>query len=475
MGQFRIPPLGTPEDVARAQAKLAASQAEPWQNRFHGGINDVARGLLGPQGYQAVDQLGNFFTAMSPVDDYQSSSDGFDKMLAKGATNWERIKGLGQGVLGAATFAAPAVLPSFTPALARGADRVEETARAFHADESGALKIDLDPFGFQNTKMDDFIADADIGITDAGVNLPRKPMRWEDTEGKVIIPFYGDRTSGGSYVDSVNDIKFDKPVYTEGGVDFLTGPAAQADGAVWASNSNITKRLHDTASKAAESHPDREIIGLTGSMSPDANDFATMTGGTVGEMVQQVGIPKKTAGEFNEIMLQVDPNFVGVNSPNLRTWLETASSPARKSFIRLADTQAMKRGGFPDMGLGRYAVTDPTQRDMAPGMFGLGAARIDVPAARTFNAPKAGQLQASVPHSTYNSQIKGDYLGSLPPVPQDLIFRDVIGPMEGQFTKAGGRMNSAHKTHAIKTKVPAQLMTPEILDGILGYMARHPR
>jgi hypothetical protein len=144
MGQFRIPPLGTPEDVARAQAKLAASQAEPWQNRFHGGINDVARGLLGPQGYQAVNQLGNFFTAMSPVDDYQSSSDGFDKMLAKGATNWERIKGLGQGVLGAGLFAAPAVLPSFTPALARGADRVEETAANVQAGLLDTAKARMD-------------------------------------------------------------------------------------------------------------------------------------------------------------------------------------------------------------------------------------------------------------------------------------------------------------------------------------------
>jgi hypothetical protein len=145
MGQFRIPPLGTPEDVARAQAKLAASQTEqPWQNRFHGGIEDAARGLLGPQGYQAVNQLGNFFTAMSPVDDYQFSADGFDKMLAKGATNWERIKGLGQGVLGAATFAAPAVLPPLTPALARGADRVEETAANVQAGLLDTAKARMD-------------------------------------------------------------------------------------------------------------------------------------------------------------------------------------------------------------------------------------------------------------------------------------------------------------------------------------------
>jgi hypothetical protein len=334
------------------------------------------------------------------------------------------------------------------------------------------LKSDLDPMKYQNVKMDDYLSDAYIGIEDTGVNLARTPMSWEDMEGKVVLPFYGDRTSGGLLVNSVNDVKFDKPVYTEGGVDFMRGPAAQADKAIWASNQNITKRLSDTADKAAKAFPDRDIVGMTGSMSPDANDFATMTGASVGELVQAKGIPRATAVEFDGIMKSADPNFVGVNSPDLRKWLETTSSPLRKAFIRLADTAPMKAGGFPDMGLGRYAVTDVAQRDMQPGMFGMGVSKIDTSAPRMFNNPKGNQQGASVPHGTYNSQISGDYLGSLPPVPQGLLFRDVYDSMEGKLTKKGQPLTSAHKTHAIKTKVPAQEITPQVLEGILNYMSR---
>lgn len=334
------------------------------------------------------------------------------------------------------------------------------------------LKADLDPMKYQKVKMDDFLSDAYIGIEDTGVNLARTPMSWEDMEGKVVLPFYGDRTSGGLLVNSVNDVKFDKPVYTEGGVDFMRGPAAQADKAIWASNQNITKRLSDTADAAAKAFPDRDIVGMTGSMSPDANDFATMTGAAVGELVQAKGIPRATAVEFDGIMKSADPNFVGVNSPDLRKWLETTSSPLRKAFIRLADTAPMKAGGFPDMGLGRYAVTDVTQRDMPPGMFGMGVSKIDTSAPRMFNNPKGNQPRASVPHGTYNSQISGDYLGSLTPVPQGLVWRDLYDSMEGKLTKAGQPLTSAHKTHAIKTKVPAVEITPQVLEGILDYMSR---
>ena len=117
-------------------------------------------------------------------------------------------------------------------------------------------------------------------------------------------------------------------------------------------------------------------------------------------------------------------------------------------------------------------MTDVTQRDMSPGMFGLGAARIDTSAPRMFNDPKGNQPVASVPHSTYNSQIAGEYMGSLPPVPQGLLFKDVYDSMEGKTTKKGQPLTSAHKTHAIKTKVPAQKITPEILNGILDYLTR---
>ncbi len=336
-----------------------------------------------------------------------------------------------------------------------------------------AVKGELDPLGYQKVRMKDvYIDETEVKAKDLKEKLPRVAKSWEETEGKVVLPFYGDRSSGGLLVEGINDIVYDKPVYTEGGVDFMRGLAAQKDKAIWASNSNIIKRIDDVSKIASEKFDGADVLGVTGSMSPDANDFATMTGASMGELIKSASITKKSAKEVDEIMKSIDPDFVGVLSPNIREWLETTTSPKRKSFIRLLDSKPFQEMGFPSSGLARYSVTDATQTDMPAGMFGLGAAKIDTTAPLLSNTKKGNLPVASVPHSTYNTQIAGDYFGSLPPVPQKYIFDDIYNAMEGKIDKRGYPLTSANITHAIKTKMPAVMMTPERIEGILNYLSR---
>lgn len=336
-------------------------------------------------------------------------------------------------------------------------------------------KEQLDPLGYQKTKMRRPFSEVEVQQSDLGENLARKPMSWENMEGNVILPFYGDRTSRGLLVEGVNDYKFDAPVYTEGGVDFKVGPAAQKDRSIWASNQNIITRLSKEADKAQNDFGGRDILGVTGSMAPDANDFATFTGEAAAELVKGSKITKKTAKEFDATMKALDPTFVGLLSPDLRDWVKNTSSPNRKSFIRLMDSRPMQDAGLPSPAEIRKSVTDPTQYELPAGMFGLGVSRIDTGAPLRFNTPKGDKPAANVPHSTYNTQITGDYLGSLPPVPQRLIFKDVYDAISGKLDKRGNPLTEANMTHAIKTKMPAQELTPQIIDGILNYLARQER
>lgn len=333
----------------------------------------------------------------------------------------------------------------------------------------------LDPIGYQNTKMRDFLSNTQLDKVDAGENLPRLPASWEDMLGRLVMPFYGDRTSRGSILSGIDDTKFDQPVYTEGGVDFMRGPAAQQDKAIWASNNNIITRIVNEADAARKQYGESDIYGMTGTMAPDANDFATFTGATMAEMVKNAPIKAADAASFDEKMLAVDPDFVGINSPLLRQWVESTSSPNRKTFIRLMDSAPMQAAGFPSPGQARYGVTDITQRDMPAGMFGLGVSKLDEVSPVLRNTPRGNAPAASVPHSTYNTQITGDYVGSLPPVPQGLLFRDVYDSMEGKTTKTGQPLNEAHKTHAIKTIMPVQRVTEPVLQGILDYLSRLER
>jgi len=342
---------------------------------------------------------------------------------------------------------------------------------------SKAVKADLDPLGYQNTRMNDvYLSDTDVRLSDTDKNLARIPRNWEELENKIILPFYGDRTSGNVIVEGVNDIDFDIPVFTEGGVDFMRGPAAQTDDAIWASNQSIATRIKKEAEKAYDKYEGLDVIGLTGSMAPDANDFATFTGAAMSELIKGAKITKKSAKEFDDIMKVIDPDFVGVLSPKLRDWVVTTTSPKRKSFIRLIDSNPMQARGFPSPAVARYSVTDPTQRNLPPGMFGLGASKIDPSASLLYNTPKGNLPRANVPHTTYDTQVRGsEYFGSLPPVPQRLLFKDIYNAMEGKVDKRGYPLTSANITHAIKTKMPSIKITPEIIDGILNYFSRMER
>lgn len=326
-----------------------------------------------------------------------------------------------------------------------------------------ALKSDLDPRGFSNVKLDKPLNEVEVVAESTGENLPRKSISIEDIEGKVVIPLFGDRSSRGQIITEVDGLKFDKPVYTEGGVDFMVGPAAQADNAVWASKQNIATKLRNKAAKSADL-TGADVVGAHITMAPDAVDFTNFGAATLAEMVKQSPITKKNAASFDKVIKRVAPTWPGVLSPDLRSFVENASPDVRKAFIREMDKAPWQAAGFPNPGKMRLAVSDPTQVDMDAGMLGLGVARID-PTAEAIVAPK-------IPHGTYNTQIRGDYMGGLIPIDQGLLFRDLHDSMAGKTTKAGLPVNAAHITHAMKTKIPGQLVTPEIVDDIMQRLER---
>ena len=337
-------------------------------------------------------------------------------------------------------------------------------------------KQDLDPQGYGSTRLDDYLSNTNLGLTDLGENLPRTPASYEALEGGYVLPLYGDRTSRGFNLSSINDTEFSRPVYTQGGVDFMRGPANQQDNAVWASAQHIIDRLNNTARRTVDADMaagiDRPVFGVTGSMAPDAVDFADFTGAAAAELVGGARslIDPSAARSFDERLGSVDPTFPGLLSDNLRDWAENTTSEMRKNFIRGLETKPMRDAGVPPMALARYGVTDPSLREVGSGQFGSAFAQLDPSAPLLYNAPVGNQYAASVPHSTYNTQMTGTYGGELPLVPQGLLFRDAYERMATQLDKRGNPLGEANKTYSIKTKLEPQLMTPQVVDGIMQYL-----
>lgn len=489
---------------------MATGLLELPQDQFMGALNEL--GIVGAQRDDLIRQKRNQDSIFGGLLNYFAPQPGMERANILPMMRPEGMSGLEAITSGQAQFALPGM---FTGALT-GVAQAADAPRAAYAGQipmqdmaseagnvAGALTLGgagaagrnvfdydptmvaagvprinkelLDPIGYQNTKMRDYLSNTQLDTVDTGVNLPRTPISWEDMLGRLVMPFYGDRTSGGALLSGIDDIKFDQPVLTEAGLDFMRGPAAQADNAVWASNNNIVTRIVNEAEAARKKYGEGDIFGMTGTMAPDANDFATFTAETMAEMVNKSPINASDANSFNAKMLEIDPNFVGIGSPMLRQWAKDTTSPNRKYFIRLMDSAPMQAAGFPSPGQVRYGVTDPTQRDMPAGMFGLGVSKLDEVSPILRNTPKDNAPAASVPHSTYNTQITGSYTGSLPPVPQGLIYKEIYDAMEGKTTKTGQPLNEAHKTHAIKTIMPVVPMTEPKIEGILNYLARTAR
>ena len=330
----------------------------------------------------------------------------------------------------------------------------------------------LDPFGYASNRLDDYLDNTQLGLTDLGENLPRVSRSWEDLEGGYVLPLYGDRTSRGYNLESINDTQFSRPVYTEGGSDFMRGPANQQDDAVWASAKKIIDDINNSAIRTANLGDGRPIYGVTGSMAPNGVDFANMTGEAMAELVMgnRGRIDPNAARYFDDIMRNRDAAFPGLLSNELRDWAGGAKPEPRKSFIRGLDTKPMRSGGVPSAGLARYGVTDPTLRNVPSGQFGSAAAQLRPESPLLYN-DAGGNAAPRVPHSTYNTQLLGDYVGELPLIPQGLLFRDAYERMATQRDKRGRLLEEANKTYAIKTQLQPQLMTPEVVDGIMQYLS----
>jgi hypothetical protein len=292
--------------------------------------------------------------------------------------------------------------------------------------------------------------------------VPKKTATLEDLEGGYLLPLYGDRSAGEGLLSRVGDLDLQRQYALEGGVDFMRGPAAQDDKAMWASAKHIIDSLARASGKAPEG---ADVYGVTVSMAPDALDFASFTPRAAADILQQSALPKKTVSAFDEQMRGSIPSWPGLMSEDLDAFLLTTTPNNRKAFLRYVDSEAAAKAGIPSdvTAAARYAVTDPAQRAMGAGQAGLGISRVNR------NAPIL--TDPSVPHSTYPVQMVGEeYVGGLQmPLDQSMLWPEAFADFATRVVtdKKTGKtspFNAAHKTYAMKMELPLQRVTPEMVD-----------
>ena len=362
----------------------------------------------------------------------------------------------------------------------RGGKGPRDVGETGKDDYSRLTKEELDPLNYQATKMDKPPSEVEVESESVVEMAPKKTISIEDLEGKIAIPFYGDRSSLGEKITAVDDIKLETPVLTEGGRDYMRGDAGKIgenkrlpnnpETNIWASGQSIIARLKNRALEEAR-ETGKEVVGITGTMSPRALDFNNFTPELLAEMtavtITRGGMKKKDMKAFDALMKKQvgeDKDFrpvkdwPGIDSPDLRDYIAKAPSRVRKKFMRMMEKQPAQKAGFPSPGKARVATTDRSQLDSPAGMFGGAIGEIDLEADII--------TDPLIPHSTYDTQMAGKYLGALErDVPQSQLFQDLYKEREGKMVR--GKLESeANKSTAIRTKVPGQEITPEIVDTI---------
>lgn len=363
----------------------------------------------------------------------------------------------------------------------RGGRGPEVKSGQDEVDYSKRKKEEIDPLGYQATKMDKPPDQVDVEQRTIVQLPPKKIIKIEDLEGKVAIPLYGDRSSLGKEISRVDDIKLERPVTTYGGRDFMLGDAIDVKGgpkriqndpdtAIWASGQAIINRLITRAREEAAA-TGKEVVGVTGTMSPKALDFNSFTPELLAEMtavtIARGGMKKKDMARFDELMrtqVTKDKDFrpvedwPGIDSPDLRDYIVKAPSRVRKKFMRIMEKAEGQKAGFPSSGKARVGTTDESQIYTPPGMFGGAIAKIDLDADAI--------TDPLIPHPTYNTQMAGKYLGALErDVPQSQLFQKLYKEREGTLVK-GKPETEANKSATIRTQVPGQEITPEVVDTI---------
>ena len=358
----------------------------------------------------------------------------------------------------------------------KGPRDVGDTGREY----SRLTKEELDPLNYQATKMDKPPSEVEVESESVVEMAPKKTISIEDLEGKIAIPFYGDRSSLGEKITAVDDIKLETPVLTEGGRDYMRGDAGKVgenkrlpnnpETNIWASGQNIIARLKNRALEEAK-ETGKEVVGITGTMSPRALDFNNFTPELLAEMtavtITRGGMKKKDIKAFDALMKKQvgeDKDFrpvkdwPGIDSPDLRDYIAKAPSRVRKKFMRIMEKQPAQKAELPSPGKARVATTDRSQLDSPAGMFGGAIGEIDLDADII--------TDPLIPHSTYDTQMAGKYLGALErDVPQSQLFQDLYKEREGKMVR-GKPESEANKSATIRTQVPGQEITPEIVDTI---------
>ena len=290
------------------------------------------------------------------------------------------------------------------------------------------------------------------GATTVEDQLPieRNVVQPEDLQGKVGIPFMGDRARAGGQLTQVEGVPLSRPVALQGGEDY---PLVTNPDAAWASNLGAARSRQNVAERALE-ETGQAPVGVFTVMGERGIDFSTPVIEAMMGQLEAIRVPKKaiakfdrrindkikTINEFNERPMQ---KFVGLNHPDAMAQIlgvgdypSVGAGELRKLLVQEMGMTEFRDIGFPVYHDVMRAVTKPELMPLQRGAAGTTMLRLD---------PEA-PLSPESRHRTYTTAIPGGYLGGLEEaVPAKVMYPKGYEQMAGMKTKTGKPLSESDK------------------------------
>jgi hypothetical protein len=296
---------------------------------------------------------------------------------------------------------------------------------------------------------------------------PNAPERIPETldiekmKGDVMIGVAGDPTATAKTLYGVGDYRLESPSPQHGGPLY----GLYNDNAFWASGLSPATGVQNLARRAGEQY-DAPVKGMYVMMGPDSINYAQHFADANLQAIDLSRMTKGQVEQFNNLIRQGSPksgpraSFTGIEDKG-EAYLQMAMDPElRKHFNALMQQNTVtERLNLPNGNDIRFAITEPSLRDLETGVTGysIGRMRPDIPSTA---------LERST-HPTYDYDIPGEFLGqSKYPMPYELSFPDTLKSVQETPKQAKQEFGS------LKMVGPRQTVDQQLIDEIRAYEER---
>ena len=247
---------------------------------------------------------------------------------------------------------------------------------------------------------EDFSVDAEV------TSIVKSPTLVTDAsvlKDRTIVPFVVDRSIKDARILGVGGQKFDKPVDTSGGIQFMDDKGFASALAAMSGKQKTLETIDMMGGKP---------VGMPVLMAERSSDFAMDQSDIFMEMMKNAKMTRAQKKEMTDSIRDItyantdkETGITTIRQPfknappiskleEFGSYLKKLTGSDRASLMKKMDSAKMKALGAPDMGHARLALTNPGL--MAEDWLSMGGRFVDLD-------PKRGVLPSK--HPSYDSQI----------------------------------------------------------------------